>query len=124
MKIYYFFKRNGFISSLKSKIAHNSYQIRASLCIHEKIKFFQRFDLFLMENICTLMDESFFTPFAIQTSSINAQQDHKPTTRNPSPRESPYFAKNFHTFLKNRILKSSHFQPLSSTQSCSVGKFE
>ena len=46
MEIKYFFKRNGFISSLKSKKAQYSCQIRASPCIHEKIIFFQIFDLF------------------------------------------------------------------------------
>ena len=39
-------KRNGFIFFLKTKKAHNPYQIRASHDIHEKIKFFQIFNLF------------------------------------------------------------------------------
>ena len=38
---------------------------------------------------------SFFTPFAIQTFSINTQQHHKQATRNPSPCNNLYFVKIF-----------------------------
>ena len=44
MKINYFFKRNGFISSLKSKKAHDPYQNRDSLHMERKIKFLRKFD--------------------------------------------------------------------------------
>ena len=44
MKIRYIFKRRGFLSNLRSKIAHDSYKFRASLHIDEKINFFPKFD--------------------------------------------------------------------------------
>ena len=78
-----------------SKKAQDSFQIRASLLHGKKIKFFQIFDFVLMENICTLMEQSFFTLFALSNPSINIQQAHKPMTRNPSSYNNPYSCKNF-----------------------------
>src|ERR1051325_10271481 len=100
MKINYFFKRNGFISSLKSKIAHDHYQIRASLLHGKKIKFPRIFDFILNGKYCTIKNQSFFTPFSLQILSINSQHCVQAWTRNPSQRTNPYSCKNFQEKLK------------------------
>src|ERR1044072_7930236 len=93
-----------------SKKAQDSCQIRDSCIWKGKIKFLRIFDLVLLENICTINEQSFFTPFAIQFSSINTQHHSQPLTRNPSQRTSPYFVKIFQETLKNRIPNCSSFQ--------------
>src|ERR1051325_11526237 len=78
-----------------SKKAHTSCQIRDSCIWKGKIKFLRIFDLVLLENICIINEQSFFTPFAIQFSSINTQHHSQHHTRNPSSKHNPYFAKFF-----------------------------
>ena len=83
MKINYFFKRNGFISSLKSKKAHDHYQIRASLIHGKKIKFSSIFDFILNGKYCTINDQSFFTLFfsskTLYKYSATSQASHTKT---------------------------------------------
>src|ERR1051325_3604645 len=102
-----------------SKKAHYTSQIRASHGIDEKIIYFSIFDFIFKENICIINEQSFFHSFAIQFSSINTQQYAKPLTRNPSSSQTLIIAKFFLKNLKIRVLFSSPFQPLSSTQTCS-----
>src|ERR1051325_10219700 len=98
-----------------SKKAHYTSQIRASHGIDEKIIYFSIFDFIFKENICIINEQSFFTPFAIQFSSINTQHHSQHQGRNPSSLHNPYSCQNFHTFLKIRILNSSRFQGILIT---------
>ena len=111
MKIIYFSKRADFISSLKSKIAHISCQIRASLLHGKKIKFSRIFDFILKRKYCTLIDQSFFTLFAIQILSINTKHHGQPATRNPSSSQTLILAKKFQETWKIVFQNPATFSP-------------
>src|ERR1051325_5779403 len=85
----------GFLSSLRSKMAHTTCQIRATSCKGRKIKFLKRFDLNLKRNIFTLKKRSFFILFTSNSCSINTQHIDKDKERNPSPWKQPYFSQIF-----------------------------
>ena len=125
MKIIYFSKRADFIPNLKSKIAQYTCQIRAWSCIEEEIKFSSR-KLILFEKYWMLQIKSFFTLFPLSNSSINTKHHSQPHTRNPSPRESPYFVKIFQETWKFEFCfpaTSSLSQALNRVLRVRVSKF-
>src|ERR1044072_801480 len=109
-----------------SKKAQYSFQIRASHGIDEKIIYSSIFDFIFKENICTLMEQSFFHSFAIQTFSINIKHCVQTKERNPSPCTNPYFVKIFLKLLKIEFQAPAVFssqKPLHCLQEVSLSKF-
>lgn len=85
----------GFLSYLRSKIAHQTYQFRDSLHMERKNQIFKEIWFYLNEKFFALKIISFFTLFALSNPSINTKQDAQHKGRNPSPCTNPYFAKFF-----------------------------
>src|ERR1044072_8265287 len=89
MKTRYNFKWIGFLSNLRSKIAHKTCQFRASSHMEGKIKFSKRFDL--KEKIFAFKRRSFFILFALIPHSINTQHIAQDQGRKTLALQQPLF---------------------------------
>ena len=112
MKIRYFSKVIGFLSYLRSKIAHQTYQFRDSLHMERKNQIFKEIWFYLNEKFFALKIISFFTLFALSNPSINTKQDGQQKERNPSPCTNPYFAKIFFKVGKIEFQFPAVFRPI------------
>ena len=120
MKTRYIFKWIGFLSNLRSKIAHKTCQIRASSHMEEKIKFSKDLILFERENFC-IQEEVFFHSF-YSHSSLYKYPAHCTTQRTKTLALTT-------TLIFLKILQScdfrtpisSKFQGVLAIQTCSWG---
>ena len=95
-----------------SKKAQYTYQIRASHGIDEKIIYSSIYYFIFKENICIINEQSFFTPFAIQTSFINAQQCVQTKgTKTLAPTTTLIIANFFSILEKIEFQKAATFSP-------------
>ena len=60
---------------------------------------------------CTLMDQSFFTPFSLPIASINIKHHRQPQTRNPSSSQTLVLAKIFKKVGKIEFQIAAGFNP-------------
>ena len=119
MKIRYIFKRSGFLSNLRSKIAHETYQIRASLSHGRKIKFSRNLLLFEREIYC-IQYPIFFHSLCSPISLYKYQASCTSKDTKPQPHTQPLFCQKISQSYEFRILLSSRFQGVLSPPLCSL----
>src|ERR1044072_1858102 len=118
MKTRYIFKWIGFLSNLRSKIAHKTCQIRASSHMEEKIKFSK--DLILFERKLFCIEWHIFFPSFCSNITLYKYPTYctRPRTETLAHTSNPYFQKILQS-CDFRIPISSKFQGVLAIQTCS-----
>ena len=137
MKTRYNLSWIGFLSSLRTKEAHKTCQIRASSCKEGKNQILERFDKIWKRKYFAFKSISFFILFAPNSWSINTYCIHKDQKQNPSLLKQPLFSqiffkvgkfefdfptsfKEFQAFHRVPGHPSNHSQPLHEAKSSQI----